>query len=161
LIGDVRDVLAESGLDPAALVLEVTETTIMRDTEAVVTRLCALKELGVRLAIDDFGTGYSSLSYLRQFPIDILKIDQSFVASLLGSSESAAIVHSLIELGQTLHLEIVAEGVEFESQLRALEAEQCDTAQGYFFARPLEPAQLETFLAEWTLGTRAASATRA
>jgi diguanylate cyclase (GGDEF)-like protein/PAS domain S-box-containing protein len=161
LIDDVRRVLEETDLDAAALVLEVTETTIMRDTDAVVGRLTALKKLGVRLAIDDFGTGYSSLSYLRQFPIDILKIDQSFVASLLGSSESAAIVHSLIELGRTLHLEIVAEGVEMESQLLALEAEHCDTAQGYLFARPLEAAQLEIFLAEWTLGRRRVVAPRA
>jgi predicted signal transduction protein with EAL and GGDEF domain len=152
LIEDVRSVLEETGLDPAALVLEVTETTIMRDAGAVVGRLTALKELGVRLAIDDFGTGYSSLSYLQQFPIDILKIDQSFIATLHESHESAAIVHSLVELGKSLHLEIIAEGVELESQLHALEAEHCDIAQGYLFARPLEPAQLETFLAEWALG---------
>jgi diguanylate cyclase (GGDEF)-like protein/PAS domain S-box-containing protein len=161
LIDDVRSVLQATGLEPAALVLEVTETTIMRDAGAVVDRLRALKEIGVRIAIDDFGTGYSSLSYLQQFPIDILKIDQSFIASLQGSCESAAIVHSLIELGQTLGLEIIAEGVELESQLRALEAEHCDIAQGYLFARPLEPPQLEAFLAEWALGSSRAVGTRA
>jgi diguanylate cyclase (GGDEF)-like protein/PAS domain S-box-containing protein len=152
LIDDVKAVLDETGLDPLLLVLEITETAIMKDADVVVERLDALKALGVRLAIDDFGTGYSSLSYLRRFPFDILKIDRSFVSCLQESSDAVAIVHSLMELGLALKLEIIAEGVELESQLRLLEADNCDTAQGYLFARPLPPKQLEAFLEDWVLG---------
>ena len=116
MIDDVRGVLEETGLNPAALVLEITESLFMREFTVVIERLHALKQLGVRLAIDDFGTGYSSLSYLQQFPIDILKIDQSFVARLEDSPEQRAIVHALIELGRALNLEIIAEGVESDAQ---------------------------------------------
>ena len=106
----------------------------------------ALKALGVRLAIDDFGTGYSSLSYLQRFPIDILKIDRSFVSDLHDSSESAAIVRSLIELGHTLDLELIAEGVELEAQLDALVAQHCTLAQGFLFARPMDASSLTVVL---------------
>ena len=131
---------------PGSLVLEVTETTIMHDADAAVARLQALKDLGVRLAIDDFGTGYSSLSYLRKMPVDILKIDRSFVSDLHDSNASAAIVHSLIELGTTLELELIAEGVELEAQLDALRAEHCTLAQGFLFARPMRAEDLEPML---------------
>jgi diguanylate cyclase (GGDEF)-like protein/PAS domain S-box-containing protein len=143
LLEDVSSILEETGFDASSLVLEITETTIMQDAEAAVGRLSALKELGVRLAIDDFGTGYSSLSYLRKIPVDILKIDRSFVSDLHDSTEAVAIVHSLIDLGRTLDLELVAEGVELEDQLRELRSQHCNKAQGFLFARPLDAWQLE------------------
>jgi EAL domain-containing protein (putative c-di-GMP-specific phosphodiesterase class I) len=124
----------------------------MQDAEAAMGRLGALKELGVRLAIDDFGTGYSSLSYLRKIPVDILKIDRSFVADLQDSTEAVAIVHSLIDLGRTLDLELVAEGVELEDQLRELRSQHCNKAQGFLFARPLDAAQLDVIVESWTSG---------
>ena len=147
LLDDVRRVLDETGVPPGALVLEVTETTVMQDTDAAVARLRALKALGVRLAIDDFGTGYSSLAYLRQLPVDILKIDRSFVADLHVGTASAAIVHSLIELGQTLELELIAEGVEDQAQLDALLEQRCGLAQGFLFARPMSSEDLDELLA--------------
>jgi diguanylate cyclase (GGDEF)-like protein/PAS domain S-box-containing protein len=146
LLDEVSTILEETGFPPASLVLEITETTIMQDAEAAVVRLGELKELGVHLAIDDFGTGYSSLSYLRQIPVDILKIDRSFVADLHDSSEAVAIVHSLIDLGRTLDLDLVAEGVELEEQLEELRSQHCHKAQGFLFARPLDAAQLDVIL---------------
>jgi diguanylate cyclase (GGDEF)-like protein len=143
---DVRRALAESGLDPAALTLEVTETALMRDPDATARRLHALKELGVRIAIDDFGTGYSSMAYLRQFPVDALKIDRAFISGIAASKESAALVHTLVQLGKTLELETLGEGIEEPAQLRNLQHEQCDSGQGFLFARPLPPAEIERFL---------------
>jgi diguanylate cyclase (GGDEF)-like protein len=151
LVDDVRHILEETGLDPASLVLEITESLVMREVTVVIERLKALKEIGVRLAIDDFGTGYSSLSYLQQFPIDILKIDQSFVLGTQDSPEQRAIVHALIELGRALELEIIAEGVETDEQLWLLRGERCDSAQGYLFAPPLARRHLEIFAREWGL----------
>jgi EAL domain-containing protein (putative c-di-GMP-specific phosphodiesterase class I) len=146
LLRHVSEALSESGLPPSALVLEVTETALVTDPDAVAERLAELRALGVRLALDDFGTGYSSLSYLRQFDVDVLKIDRSFVDLLDGSPEDAAIVHGLIQLGRTLRLEIVAEGVETTAQRDRLRAEHCDLAQGYLFARPLEAADAELLI---------------
>ncbi len=146
LIGDVSSALESSGLDPAALTLEITETTLMRDAHATARRLCELKELGVRLAIDDFGTGYSSLAYLRQFPVDALKIDRSFISEIAGSKQSTALIHTLVQLGKTLHLETLAEGIEEQTQLRTLQREHCDLGQGFLFARPLEVPAIEEFL---------------
>jgi EAL domain-containing protein (putative c-di-GMP-specific phosphodiesterase class I) len=144
LLEDVQHILHVTGFEPSSLVLEITETTIMRDADTATSRLRALKDLGVRLAIDDFGTGYSSLSYLRQIPVDILKIDRSFVADLHDSPEAAAIVRSLIDLGKTLDLELIAEGVELEVQLHELERQRCNMAQGFLFARPMSPEDLES-----------------
>jgi diguanylate cyclase (GGDEF)-like protein/PAS domain S-box-containing protein len=146
LVQHVAEALAESGLPPSSLVLEVTETALVTDPDSVAERLCELRALGVRLALDDFGTGYSSLSYLRQFPVDVLKIDRSFVALLDGSDDDAAIVHGLVQLGRRLRLEVVAEGVETTAQRDRLRAEQCDLAQGYLFARPLEADEAELLL---------------
>ncbi|HLK46468.1 MAG TPA: EAL domain-containing protein, partial [Acidimicrobiales bacterium] len=129
-----------------ALVLEITESVLVQDAQAAVSRLQALKALGVRLAIDDFGTGFSSLSYLRQLPVDILKIDRSFISDLHDSSEAAAIVRSLIELGHTLDLELIAEGVEVEAQSDALLAQHCTLAQGFLFARPMDASSLAAVL---------------
>ena len=137
IVDDVRGALSASGFDPAKLILELTETTLMSDVGATVTRLRLLKALGVRLAVDDFGTGYSSLAYLRQFPIDVLKIDKSFVSGIAATKEAAALVHMLVQLGKALGLETIAEGIETDEQRRRLESEQVDGGQGYLFARPL------------------------
>ncbi|MGA8363074.1 MAG: EAL domain-containing protein [Solirubrobacteraceae bacterium] len=147
LIEDVRHALAESGLDPETLTLEITETTLMRDAEATAKRLRSLKELGVRIAIDDFGTGYSSLAYLRQFPVDALKIDRSFISGIAGSKGSAALIHTLVQLGKTLDIETLAEGIEERSQLETLQREHCDHGQGFLFSRPLDVDAVEKFLA--------------
>jgi diguanylate cyclase (GGDEF)-like protein len=146
LIEDVRRALEDTGLEPGLLILEVTETTIMRDADATASRLRAFKRLGVRIAIDDFGTGYSSLAYLRQFPADELKIDRSFVLGMTASRQSAALIHTLVALGRTLKLETLAEGIEEPAQLATLRREGCDLGQGYLFSRPLEPDALEAFL---------------
>jgi diguanylate cyclase (GGDEF)-like protein len=146
LIEDVRGALTESGLDPATLTLEITETTLMRDAEATAKRLGMLKELGVRIAIDDFGTGYSSLAYLRQFPVDALKIDRSFIGGIAGSKGSAALIHTFVQLGKTLDIETLAEGIEERSQLETLQREHCDHGQGFLFSRPLAVDAVEKFL---------------
>jgi EAL domain-containing protein (putative c-di-GMP-specific phosphodiesterase class I) len=138
IVDEVRAALATSGLDPTMLVLELTETALMRDVQATLMRLNLLKTIGVGIAIDDFGTGYSSLAYLRQFPIDLLKIDRSFVSGITESSESAAIVHTLVQLGKVLELKIIAEGIENDRQLAQLRAEHVDIGQGFLFARPLD-----------------------
>ena len=146
LIEDVRRALAHSGLDPTTLTLEITETTLMRDADATAKRLHKLKQLGVRIAIDDFGTGYSSLAYLRQFPVDALKIDRSFISGIAGSKGSAALIHTLVQLGKTLDIETLAEGIEERSQLETLQREHCDHGQGFLFSRPLDVDAIEAFL---------------
>ncbi len=138
IVSDVHGALSSSGFDPALCVLELTETTLMHNVEETVGRLTLLKALGVRLAIDDFGTGYSSLAYLRQFPIDVLKIDRSFVSGITDTSEAVALVHAMVELGKALGLETVAEGVETDGQRLQLASENVDIAQGFLFARPLD-----------------------
>jgi diguanylate cyclase (GGDEF)-like protein len=146
LIDDVRRALEQSGLDPASLTLEITETTLMRDADATAQRLRELKQLGVRIAIDDFGTGYSSLAYLRQFPVDALKIDRSFIGGIAASDESAALIHTLVQLGKTLQIETLAEGIEEQVQLKTLQREHCDHGQGFLFSRPLDVSAVEAFL---------------
>ncbi len=147
-VGHLTEALSASGLDPSALVIEVTESTLMRDTDATVNRLRRLKEIGVLVAIDDFGTGYSSMAYLRQFPVDALKIDRSFIAGMQDSAESAALVHTLVQLGRTLGVETLAEGIEEDWQLQDLQEERCERGQGFLFSRPLESDAVEAFLAE-------------
>ena len=147
LARDVGRILAESGLAPLSLTLEMTESVLVQDVAATVGTLKALKALGVRLAIDDFGTGYSSLSYLRQFPIDILKIDRSFISSLDGSTDSMALVRSILNLSTTLRLETVAEGIEEAGQRDALRGLGAQQGQGYLFARPMGPDDLGELLA--------------
>jgi diguanylate cyclase (GGDEF)-like protein/PAS domain S-box-containing protein len=137
-VAEVAAVLASTGLAPELLTLELTESVLMQDAEAATAVLVELKSLGVRLAIDDFGTGYSSLNYLRRFPIDELKIDRSFVASLDDGPTHSAVVLSILRLGETLQLETVAEGIEEASQLAALRGLGADLGQGYLFARPLD-----------------------
>ncbi len=136
-LAGVRAMLAESRLEPRYLELELTESVVMHDVESAAAVLRDLKSMGVLLAIDDFGTGYSSLSYLRQFPIDTLKIDQSFVRDMTTDPVDAAIVSAVISLGRTLGQRVVAEGVESRDQLAFLRTRSCDEGQGYFFARPV------------------------
>jgi EAL domain-containing protein (putative c-di-GMP-specific phosphodiesterase class I) len=133
------------------LVLELTETTLMNDVPETLARLGDLKALGVRLAIDDFGTGYSSLAYLRKFPIDILKIDRSFVSGIGDSAASAALVHTLVQLGKVLNLETIAEGIEDDDQRLRLQAEEVDTGQGFFFSRPLDVPAVDRFLQDFVI----------
>jgi diguanylate cyclase (GGDEF)-like protein/PAS domain S-box-containing protein len=143
---DVQGALADSGVEPSMLTLEITETALMHDIDAATERLKALKALGVRIAIDDFGTGHSSLAYLRKFPVDALKIDRSFIAGIASSDASAAIIRTLVQLGKTLGIETLAEGIEQPAQLAKLQEEQCDKGQGFMFARPLEVDAVEAFL---------------
>ena len=142
LIRRVSDALETTGLPPNRLVLEITESGLMRDPRAVLGRLQALRELGVRLAIDDFGTGYSSLSYLRWMPIDVLKMDKSFVDDLSSGDQRTALAGTIAGLARTLSMTVVAEGIERPEQADMLHAMQCELGQGYLFAAPLNP---ETF----------------
>ena len=146
IVTDVREALAEAALDPGALTLEITESVMMNDIDLAVSRLAELHELGVRLAMDDFGTGYSSLSYLSKFPLDILKMDRSLLAA--GASPvTSGLASAVLGLGETFDLEVVAEGIEYPEQsvtLRDLGC--CRTGQGFYFARPMEPAQLIAYL---------------
>jgi len=144
LVDEVAGVLRASGLDPASLILEVTETAMMQDSELCETVLRSLKDLGIRIAVDDFGTGYSSLSYLSRFPIDILKIDKSFV-DRIGTGD-AQVTDAIVELGRHLNLEIIAEGIERAEQSASLQALSCMLGQGYYFARPMRPEELEKLL---------------
>ncbi len=146
LVTDVQEAIAMSGFDSHELILELTETALMHDSGSTLSRLMLLKALGVRIAIDDFGTGYSSLAYLRQFPIDILKIDRSFVSGIADSRESAALVHTLVQLGKVLGIETLAEGVETIDQRSRLENENVDSGQGFLFARPLTVEDLDRLL---------------
>ncbi len=138
IVDDVADALRESGLDPQHLVLEITESMLMQNTDLALARLTALKALGVSLAIDDFGTGYSSLSYLQRYPIDILKIDKAFVDVIDKGGEGPVLANAIVALGATLRMKTVAEGIETEAQREHLLALGCELGQGYLFARPLD-----------------------
>jgi diguanylate cyclase (GGDEF)-like protein len=137
LVGDVADALQRSGLDASLLTLEITESLFAQDIEETTRKIDLLKTQGVRLALDDFGTGYSSLSYLRRFPIDTLKIDKSFIDGVTTSTEGRAVVAAITQLGETLHLEVVAEGLETAEQIEVLRDLGCPLGQGYHFSRPL------------------------
>jgi EAL domain-containing protein (putative c-di-GMP-specific phosphodiesterase class I) len=142
IVADVREALETSGLPASSLVLEITESVMMADTELAVARLYALKELGVRLAMDDFGTGYSSLSYLGRFPVDILKMDRSFLAEDKNEPLAAAV----IALGASLALDVVAEGIEYDEQALSLRELGCELGQGFLFARPMGHEALHDYL---------------
>ena len=146
LVTEVSKVLDEVGLEPHLLKLEIVETALMTDAEATMTTLHGLRQLGVKLAIDDFGTGYSSLSYLRQFPVDTLKIDQSFVREATRDHDVNAIIVAIVSLAHSLGIDVTAEGVETREQLAFLIKCNCDRAQGYLFARPLPQEALANFL---------------
>jgi EAL domain-containing protein (putative c-di-GMP-specific phosphodiesterase class I) len=139
-------VLKDTGLDPRSLELELTESVLMKRVESTGSILKTLRARGVQVAVDDFGTGYSSLSYLRKFPIDTLKIDQSFVRQITTAPDETTIVTAVISMGRSLKLRVVAEGVETQEELAFLQAHQCDEAQGYFFSRPLPPEQFAKLL---------------
>ncbi len=145
LVADVLDVLARTGLAPERLVLEVTESALV-DESAGIVKLRALRDHGIHVAIDDFGTGYSSLHYLTRLPVDILKIDRSFVAELNGTPEGSGITEAILRLSQVLHLTTVAEGIETAEQATELQLLGCSVGQGYLFARPLPPADLYDLL---------------
>jgi EAL domain-containing protein (putative c-di-GMP-specific phosphodiesterase class I) len=144
----IAGVLAESGLAPACLEIEVTESLMMTNAEAAIGTMHALKAMGIGLSIDDFGTGYSSLSYLKRFPADVLKIDKSFVHDLAGSPDNGAMVSAIIALARGLHMRVVAEGVETQAQLDYLRAEGCDYVQGYLYSRAVPVAEIERILRE-------------
>jgi diguanylate cyclase (GGDEF)-like protein/PAS domain S-box-containing protein len=150
----IAKVLADSGLPAECLDLELTESLMMENAEEYILRLEKLKSLGVQLSVDDFGTGYSSLNYLKQFPVDRLKIDQSFVRDITGDAGDAAIVQAIIQLGQILGLSVTAEGVEDEAQLAFLRRHGCDEAQGYYFSPPLTA---DAFEALWKRGLLASA----
>jgi diguanylate cyclase (GGDEF)-like protein/PAS domain S-box-containing protein len=146
LAGGIARVLQETGLDPCYLDIELTESMVMHDVELAVATLGKLKAMGIKLSIDDFGTGYSSLSYLKRFPISVLKIDQSFVRDITCDANDAAIARSIIALAHSLKLQVIAEGVETEGQLKYLGLHGCDAIQGYYFSRPLSAEACEQML---------------
>ncbi|MEW6646872.1 MAG: PAS domain S-box protein [Pseudomonadota bacterium] len=148
LLQTVRAAVAESGADPAWLELEITESSLMGNAEAGAAMLRQLKALGISLSVDDFGTGYSSLSYLKRFPIDTLKIDQSFVRDVTTDTDDAAIAGTIIAMGHSLNLHVLAEGVETMEQLQFLRAHGCDQVQGFLFSKPLPAVEVELLLRE-------------
>lgn len=152
-VQDVTDALADSNLDPGSLTIEITETALMRDAEKTAELLRRIKALGVRLSIDDFGTGYSSLAYLQRFPVDELKIDRSFISQLESTTERDALIRTFVQLGRSLKIETIAEGIEDQAQLTRLQAERCDVGQGFLFARPMGPDQCRDFVERWAGAT--------
>jgi diguanylate cyclase (GGDEF)-like protein len=149
LIEHVTEALAGSGLAPESLTLEITETTLMSNAEETARRLQELKRLGLRIAVDDFGTGYSSLGHLRQFPVDVLKIDRSFVAQLRDGGEGEILLHTLVQLGKALEIETTAEGIERPQDLSLIRDKNCDNGQGFLFARPLSAQDAASFFRQW------------
>ena len=147
LLRDIDEVLQRTGLEPALLELEITESMVMQNVERAIKLLTALRARGVRLAIDDFGTGYSSMSMMKQFPIDIIKIDRSFVRDLEKNPQDRAITTAIISMGKALGLNIVAEGVETEGQSDFLRGGSCDELQGFLFSRPVSPAEIAALMA--------------
>jgi diguanylate cyclase (GGDEF)-like protein len=145
-LDNLRATLEASRLEPRFLELELTESVLMRDAEATGSVLHALADLGIKLAVDDFGTGYSSLSYLRRFPIDTLKIDQSFVSRMTHNPDDAAVVGAVISMAKSLRLRVIAEGVETAEQAAFLQTQHCDEGQGYLFGRPVAAAALASLL---------------
>jgi EAL domain-containing protein (putative c-di-GMP-specific phosphodiesterase class I) len=145
---DVREAVELTGLDPGAITLEITESLLLADADVIANQLQEFKDFGVRLAIDDFGTGYSSLSYLTRFPIDVMKIDKSFLADSTDSTDRQAMLRSIVDMGHSLHLSTLGEGIETTSELEQLRACCCDLGQGFLFDRPLTPDQATRRLAQ-------------
>jgi EAL domain-containing protein (putative c-di-GMP-specific phosphodiesterase class I) len=143
----IADALDRSGLPPELLVLELTESMLMAESDELIEMLRLIKSLGVQLAIDDFGTGYSSLSYLHRFPVDILKVDRAFVGRIAGRNDEDGLAATIVRLGQSLQLKIIAEGIEDFEQLAALQNMGCQYGQGFYFARPYESRQIDVMLA--------------
>jgi EAL domain-containing protein (putative c-di-GMP-specific phosphodiesterase class I) len=146
LVSTVAEVLDQSGIKPWSLELEITESNAMQNAEVTIHTLRELKALGVRISMDDFGTGYSSLNYLKRFPIDTLKLDQSFVREVNTDRRDAAIVSAVISMAHNLDLKVVAEGVETEEQFAFLHQQRCDRIQGFLFSAPMPADELEPYL---------------
>jgi EAL domain-containing protein (putative c-di-GMP-specific phosphodiesterase class I) len=160
MVDSVREALRESGLHPSMLMLEITESVMLRDTNVTLSRLRELKALGLSLAVDDFGTGYSSLSYLQRFPIDVLKIDKAFVDPLGASGDKASLTRAIVALGDALGLQMVVEGIERSEQVEGLRFLGCPIGQGFLFSRPLPAAEFSELL-QHTVGNPGQSRARA
>ena len=146
LVEEIEDVIAETGIAPNALILELTESMMMHNTDATIELLKKLKTLGLELAVDDFGTGYSSLHYLPSFPIDILKIAKQFVDGIQGGTQESALLYTIIDLCRTLGLRTLAEGVEYASQAQWLRKLRCEWGQGYYFSKALDLEEMTALL---------------
>jgi EAL domain-containing protein (putative c-di-GMP-specific phosphodiesterase class I) len=146
LLGDVTSILKETGMNPTLLELEITESTLMHDVAKAIFTLKAFRDMGVRLAIDDFGTGYSSLSTLRQFPVDTIKIDGSFIRDLSTQAENRGIAKAIIAMGSTLSMTVVAEGVETKEQADFLREQACDEFQGFYFSKAMPAGKFAELL---------------
>ena len=143
---DMFAVLEETGLDPKYLELELTESALMKNAGFTASILQILRGRGIQVAVDDFGTGYSGLGYLHKFPLDALKIDQSFIRQISAAPHETAIVSAIIRMGQSLSLRVIAEGVETQEELDFLRNQQCNEAQGYYFSRPVPPQEFSELL---------------
>jgi EAL domain-containing protein (putative c-di-GMP-specific phosphodiesterase class I) len=146
LLETVESILAETGMEPALLQLEITESTLMQNPKSAVATLTAFKKIGVGLAIDDFGTGYSSLASLKLFPVDTIKVDRSFIRDLPNDTDDQGIVDAIIAMGRALGLTVVAEGVETREQVEFLGAHHCDQFQGFYFSKPVPALELAEYL---------------
>lgn len=146
LVDDVLGAAADAGIEPRFLELEITESVLLQDAECILAALMAFKEAGITLSVDDFGTGYSSLRYLKRFPIDTLKIDQSFVEFLATDPDDATICAAILAMAQQLGLNVVAEGVETKEQLEFLRLHKCDQIQGFLCSKPLPPTKFMMFM---------------
>jgi predicted signal transduction protein with EAL and GGDEF domain len=154
----VQDAVAETGLAPDGLGLELTESLLLGDEEYAIRTLRALADAGISIAIDDFGTGYSSLSYLKRLPVDVLKIDQSFIRDLSSAPDDTAIVRAVIAMAHSLKLKVIAEGVETETQLEFLRAEGCDAIQGFLIGKPVSHSEATAFIERFDFGSIGAAA---
>ena len=161
LVAEVGAALAASGLEPSCLILEITESVLMQTTAATIGKLADLRRIGVRLAIDDFGTGYSSLGYLERFPVDILKIDKTFIDGIGRRGGRAVLARAIVQLGRALDLQVVAEGIERPEQASVLRRLGCTRGQGYLYSRPLPPAELDPILARGAVDVPGRPAARA
>jgi EAL domain-containing protein (putative c-di-GMP-specific phosphodiesterase class I) len=148
LVRRFTQIVSETGVSPAALQLEITEGAVLRDEDKIVATLAAIRHMGVEIALDDFGTGYSSLTYLKRFPVDVVKIDRSFVRDLDRDASDAAIVSTVIAMAENLRLKVIAEGVETEGQLAFLREKNCHEFQGYLVSPPVPPSEFERFFAK-------------
>jgi EAL domain-containing protein (putative c-di-GMP-specific phosphodiesterase class I) len=146
LVREIARVLEETGMPPESLDIEITETLVMEDVEGAIRTMCEMKRMGLKLSIDDFGTGYSSLAYLRRFPVDVLKIDRSFVRDIPFSQDGAAMVSAIIELARGLHMRVIAEGVETAAQLDYLKWRGCDEVQGHVYSKAEPGPMVEALL---------------
>jgi EAL domain-containing protein (putative c-di-GMP-specific phosphodiesterase class I) len=149
MVQAVQDALSKTGLPAEMLELEITEGVFVKHEESVLERMSQLRAMGIRLSVDDFGTGYSSLSYLKKLPVNTLKIDQSFVRNIEPNNEDARICRAIIRLAHDLGLDVVAEGIEWQSHIDFLNAESCDIGQGYLISRPLPASDIPAFISKW------------